>query len=134
MFEVAVQAEFSAAHAIRIGATLEPVHGHNWHITATIAGPSLDRNGLLLDFHLVEAHLREIAALYDNANLNELEPFRSTLNPTAENVARHIADELARRLEDRLPPGAAITSVRITEAPGCAATYYPSARMPQKQA
>lgn len=126
MFTIAVQAGFSAAHAISIGGRLEPVHGHNWLITATLAGPALDGDGLLLDFHLVERHLREIAAAYHNGNLNDHEPFRAGLNPTAENVARHFADELARRLDGKLPPESAITSIRITEAPGCAATYYPT--------
>lgn len=126
MFEINVQAEFSAAHAIRIGGELEPVHGHNWHITASIAGDELDSDGLLVDFHLVERQLREIASFYHNGNLNDLEPF-GTLNPSAENVARHIGEELWRRLAGRMPRGARLTSLRITEAPGCAAIYYPPA-------
>ncbi|QYU66529.1 6-carboxytetrahydropterin synthase [Leptolyngbya sp. 15MV] len=54
MYEIDVQAEFSAAHAIRIAGIVEPLHGHNWHVTATVVGPELDADGLLCDFHTIE--------------------------------------------------------------------------------
>jgi 6-pyruvoyltetrahydropterin/6-carboxytetrahydropterin synthase len=130
VFQIEVQADFSAAHALVIGGGLEPVHGHNWHITATLRGARLDDDGLLVDFHMVERHLRDIAAAFHNGNLNDQRPFRGgepgALNPSAENVARHIAEELSGRIAGKLPPGIALVSVRITEAPGCAATYYPA--------
>lgn len=122
MFELSVQAEFCAAHAILIAGQREPVHGHNWRITASIAGPSLDADGLLCDFHLVEAALREVIGPYHNADLNRVAPF-TDVNPTAENVAKHIADGLSARLAGRLPPGAGVAEVSVTEAPGCSATY-----------
>ena len=122
MYELSVRAEFCAAHAIVIAGQREPVHGHNWRVTATVAGNGLDADGLLCDFHLVEAALREVIGPYHNADLNRVAPF-TDVNPTAENVAKHIADGLAARLEGRLPPGAAVVSVSVTEAPGCTATY-----------
>lgn len=124
MYELTIQAEFSAAHAIRIRGEVEPLHGHNWHVTATFAGRELDADGLLCDFHVLERTLRAIAGELDNRNLNELPPFAAGTNPTAELVARHLADELLRRL-----PGDArvtLTGVTVTEAPGCAATYRPT--------
>ena len=45
MFEVSVEAMFCAAHALTIGGDREPVHGHNWHVSATVAGPALDQDG-----------------------------------------------------------------------------------------
>jgi 6-pyruvoyltetrahydropterin/6-carboxytetrahydropterin synthase len=125
VFEVSVQTEFAAAHAIVIGATREPLHGHNWHVTVTLAGPRLDSEGLLCDFHLVESSLRDLTSRYHNRNLNDLPPFDGPVNPTAENIARQIADDLSRAVSGRLPAGVRLTSVRITEAPGCAATYRP---------
>ncbi len=124
MFELSVQAEFCAAHAIVMAGQREAVHGHNWRVTATVAGPSLDADGLLCDFHLVEAVLREVIGPYHNADLNRVPPF-TDVNPTAENVAKHIADTLAARLGGRLPPGAGVAWVRVTEAPGCSTTYRP---------
>jgi len=128
MFEVSVQTEFAAAHAILLGGVREPVHGHNWHITATIAGPALDAEGLLCDFHLVESALLAITGRFKNQNLNDHPPFTQTLNPSAENLAFHIADELSGALAGRLPSGVSVASVRVTEAPGCAATYRPPPR------
>lgn len=122
MFELSVQAVFCAAHAILLQGQREVVHGHNWHITATITGDQLDSEGLLCDFHLVERALREVIGPYHNADLNRVPPFVD-VNPTAENVARHIADALAARLDPSLVPRAGVASVRVTEAPGCAITF-----------
>ena len=127
MFEITVTTEFAAAHAILMGGQREPLHGHNWHVTVTLSGPALDSEGLLCDFHLVESSLRDLTSRFHNRNLNDLPPFHTSLNPSAENVALHIADELSRALNGRLPRGVHISSVRVTEAPGCAAIYRPPA-------
>lgn len=120
MFELSIESRFSAAHAIRLGGAVEPLHGHDWLVTLTIAGETLDEDGLLCDFHTIEEALRSITARFHNRSLNETTPF-NTLNPTAEHVAKHIADALA----PMMPSEARIQSVRVTEAPGCAATYKP---------
>lgn len=125
MFEIAVQTEFAAAHAIVIGGHREALHGHNWQVTATLHGDHLDSEGLLCDFHLVETSVREIAGRLHNRSLNEIPPFSERVNPSAENVARYFADELSVALNGRLPGGVRVASVRVTEAPGCAATYRP---------
>ncbi|MBX3364067.1 MAG: 6-carboxytetrahydropterin synthase [Phycisphaeraceae bacterium] len=122
MFQIAVQTEFCAAHALTIAGLVEPVHGHNWRVTAVIAGDALDADGLLCDFHTVEAVLRDITAAWNNRNLNDSEAFNRT-SPTAENVAKVIADSLAERLNGSLAPHAWVASVSVTEAPGCVATY-----------
>ena len=123
MFELSVQAEFAAAHAIILQGQRETVHGHNWHVTATVSGTQLDAEGLLCDFHLVERTLREVIGPYHNNDLNRVPPF-DDVNPTAENVARHIAGALSERLDRQLAPRAGVASVRVTEAPGCAITYW----------
>ncbi len=120
MYELTVETEFCAAHAIVIGGVREPLHGHNWRVTASIEGPALDADGLLCDFHAVEHALRSITTIFANTDLNAAPPFDS-LNPTAEHVARHIAERLAGALD--LPTGARVSAVRVTEASGCAATY-----------
>lgn len=126
MFEITVQAGFNAQHAILIGGEREPQHGHDWLVEATIAGPTLDAEGLLCDFHAVEAALRAIVEPWIHGDLNLAEAFRGrTLEPTAENVALVIAAELERALEGRLPEGAGVSRVAVTEAPRCVATYLP---------
>ncbi len=122
MYEIRVEHEFAAAHALSISGAREPVHGHNWRVTAVIAGAALDDDGLLADFHTIEHALHETCAPFHNANLNERAPF-DRVNPTAELVAKHIADTLADQLDDALAPHARVHSVAITEAPRCRAIY-----------
>lgn len=124
MYELEVQGEFCAAHAIVIAGAREPVHGHNWRVTLTVTGPTLDAHGLLCDFHAVEAALAETTRPFANADLNATPPF-DRVNPTAEAVARHVAEGVASRLAGLLPSGARVSACRVTEAPGCAATYRP---------
>lgn len=126
MFEITVEAAFCAAHAIVIGGIAEPVHGHNFRVTATIGGPRLDAEGLLCDFHAVERALDSILAPLRNQDLNRTPPF-DRINPTAERIAEHIAGSLTVALAGSLPPGARVVSVRVTEAEGCAATCRPEA-------
>lgn len=122
MFTITVQTEFCAAHTISIAGNPEPVHGHNWHVTAAVEAQTLDNDGFVCDFHTVEDTLHDITAPFVNNNLNTTPPF-DTLNPTAELIAKHIADELASRLDEPLAPNARVAWVSITEAPGCVATY-----------
>lgn len=100
----------------------EPMHGHNWRVTAVVRGARLDADGLLCDFHLVEATLRDVVAPLHNRSLNEVAPF-DALNPTAEHVAGHIGQRLAAGLAGRLPAGVGVERVSVTEAPGCRATW-----------
>ena len=122
MFTIQVTHEFCAAHTISILGTQEPIHGHNFVTVATISGDTLDADGLLCDFHTVHAILVEICNPFTNNNFNAISPF-DILNPSAENIAKYIADQLADRLDQSLAPAAKVHAVSITEAPGCIATY-----------
>jgi len=123
MFELTVETRFAAAHAISIAGTPEPLHGHNWHVTAQVRGEKLDSDGLVCDFHTVQEMLGEIVSPFHNNNLNTTPPFDRT-NPTAELLASYIATRLSASLDEALAPHAKVHSVRVTEADGCAATYY----------
>ena len=101
---------------------MQEAHGRKMVLVCT--GPSLDDNGLLCDFHAVESALHDICAPLNNTSLNEHQLFDG-VNPSAENVARLIGNRLADQLRPVLPTGTGVTAVRVTEAPGCAATYRP---------
>lgn len=122
MYEISIGHEFCAAHALSIIGHRETLHGHNFRVTAVIAGDTLDDDGLLCDFHTVHDQLLELCKPYENANLHDHPPF-DKLNPTAEHIAKVIADGLADRLDEALAPAARVHRVTVTEAPGCAATY-----------
>jgi 6-pyruvoyltetrahydropterin/6-carboxytetrahydropterin synthase len=89
-------------------------------VVAEVAGPALDPDGMLVDFHAVEANLDRILGRLHNRNLNDTAPF-DRVNPTAELVARHVAEALA----PSLPGGVRLRAVSVREAPGCTATYAP---------
>lgn len=121
MYELEIRRRFSAAHAISMRGVREPVHGHDWEVTVTVGGERLDDDGLLCDFHAIERGIDAIVRPMDSRHLNETPPF-DRVNPTAEHVAKFIADTLA----PTLPSGVRLSSVRVTEAPGCAARFMPA--------
>lgn len=124
MFEVTVGGWFAAAHQLRLAdGALEPLHGHNWRIWVTFDGRQLDGMEVLVDFTQAKPALDAVLVAMHDRNLNDLEPFQ-TCNPTAENVAAHIADAL----EVPLAKGVRIYCVAVEEAPGCVARYYPQGR------
>lgn len=125
-FALEVETEFCAAHAIVIGGVRESLHGHNWRVVVSVGGPGLDGEELLCDFHAVERMLAAAVAPFRDRNLNDTAPF-DRVNPTAEAVARHIADALETGLA-RVAPGVRLEWVRVTEAPRCTAIVRRGAR------
>ena len=120
MYELSVEREFRAHHALVIQGEREVSHDHIWRVTLVVRGEQLDDDGLLCDFHDLERALDALLAPYQEADLNTTPPF-DTINPTAECVARHIGEAMAVRME----ANTTVDSVSVTEAPGCAATYFP---------
>ncbi len=99
MYEVTIRKSFSAAHLLReIGGKCETLHGHNFSVEVSIAGESLDDEGLLIDFRLLKRWTDEVLEGLDHKYLNELECF-SGLNPSSENVARYLHERLSERTE-----------------------------------
>lgn len=122
MFELTVDREFCAAHAIRVAGVVEPVHGHNWRVTVCVGSASLDDDGLVCDFHALERALDEIIAPWRNADLNAAIAFASR-NPTAEVVAQAIGERLDSWTRSVCREGVRTLWARVTEAPGCAAVW-----------
>src|SRR4051812_40206725 len=112
MFAIEVQSSFHAAHALRLpDGSLEPSHSHPFNITARLTASNLDAMDTVIDFHIIEQHLQSITAPWQNRDLNQLEPFKSTINPSAERIAEHIA----QRLLQLLPPTVQLKEIRLTE-------------------
>ena len=121
MFEVTIEETFAAGHALRnYKGKCENVHGHNYRCQVSIAGAELNEIGLLVDFVELKKALHAVIDRMDHQWLNELPPF-DKLNPSAENMARFIYEEVAAILP--VPSGAAIQSVRLWETDTCSATY-----------
>lgn len=122
MFEITVEETFAAGHALRnYRGKCENVHGHNYRVQVTLAGEELDAAGLLVDFVEVKQALHAVVDRLDHQFLNDVPPF-DELNPSAENMARHIFEELGKGL----PRGrAAVTAVKLWETDTASATYRP---------
>ena len=100
MFEVSVEQTFAAAHFLRDhGGSCERLHGHNYRVVVTVVGPTLDGNGLLMDFAELKRMVKDMIGRLDHRFLNEIPPF-DVLNPSTENVARHFCDEIGMRLPE----------------------------------
>jgi 6-pyruvoyltetrahydropterin/6-carboxytetrahydropterin synthase len=119
-YAAAVQAVFAASHQLRLpDGALEPMHGHNWTIEVEVRSQNLDTMDCVIDFHELQRQIARIIGPWSSRHLNDVEPFRSGINPSAERVAEVIAGGLS------LPVGVMLAWVRVGEAPGCAATYRP---------
>lgn len=98
MYEVIVKEHFSAAHQLRdISGHCENLHGHNWRVDVFIRAETVNEIGIVIDFEAVEEAVKEIIDRFDHQVLNELSVFQD-LNPSAENIARYIYEELKQRL------------------------------------
>jgi len=124
MYEVSVDESFAAAHNLRnYKGKCEDLHGHNYKVRVVLAGKELDATGLLYDFVHLKQVIRGVISSLDHKYLNELPPF-DRLNPSAENIARHIYDETSKQLRKE-PNGAAVASITVWESDITAATYRP---------
>ena len=119
-FEITAEREFAAAHQLRLyDGSLEPLHGHNWRVRVTVGADQLDAIGVVMDFHEVERLLDAIVQRLHNTHLNEVEPFRSGLNPSTEHVALHVGRNL------QLPASIRLLSVQVWETAVNSALYRP---------
>jgi 6-pyruvoyltetrahydropterin/6-carboxytetrahydropterin synthase len=123
MFEVIVKMDFSSAHGLRhyYGKT-EPLHGHNFRVEVVVSGKRLQNKvKYLTDFVALERVLQTIVKPMDHINLNEYPPFDRE-NPSAENLAFYIGQQLAKRWKE---PGVRIASITVWETENTGARYLP---------
>jgi 6-pyruvoyltetrahydropterin/6-carboxytetrahydropterin synthase len=123
MFEVTIEETFAAGHALRnYRGKCENVHGHNYRCQVTLEGAELDQIGLLVDFVEVKRVVHGVLDRMDHQWLNEFPPF-DVLNPSAENMARYIYEQVSEGLKTR--EGVRVGLVRLWETDTANATYRP---------
>ena len=119
MFTVNVKTSFQASHQLTLpDGSKEPLHSHNWIISACVGSDILNNIGVVMDFHQLKSVLDKITSEFNNISLNRVDYFRRN-NPTAENVARYIY----QKLELILPKGLELQSIRVEEEAGFLAEF-----------
>lgn len=120
MYELSVKMRFSAAHHLAgYAGKCAAHHGHNWDVEVFVAGKRLNALGMLTDFRTLKDEVRRCLEAMDHLDLNELPAFKR-VNPTSENIARHLFDALSRRINTR---GCRIAAVCVCESPETRACY-----------
>jgi 6-pyruvoyltetrahydropterin/6-carboxytetrahydropterin synthase len=123
MFEVTIEQTFAAGHALRnYHGKCENVHGHNYRCQLTVEGSQLDDAGLLMDFVLLKKALQSVIDRLDHQWLNDFPPF-DELNPSAENIAKYIYDEVQKGI--RAGTDVRLGCVKLWETDTSSATYRP---------
>jgi 6-pyruvoyltetrahydropterin/6-carboxytetrahydropterin synthase len=119
MWTLSVETHFWASHQLTLpDGSKEPVHSHNFSVTADVGAEKVGNMGLVMDFHRLKAMLDSIVAEFDNRALDRIGYFQKN-NPTAENVAKYVYE----KLKSKLPEDVKLEAVRITEEPGCSAKF-----------
>jgi 6-pyruvoyltetrahydropterin/6-carboxytetrahydropterin synthase len=119
MFEATVRDTIASAHQLPgYDGPCKNMHGHTWKVEMTVVGDSLNEVGLLADFKVLKATLKEVLKPLDHVVLNELPAFKG-LNPSTENLARHIY----RTLKNLCAP-LQLKQVQVWESDTASVIYY----------
>lgn len=121
IWRLTVRSEFCASHALRhYEGKCESMHGHNFAVEMVAEGDRLTGDTeIVLDFKVLKRELNAVLDTLDHKNLNDVPPFDS-VNPSSENLSRHIWQQLAPRLA---PYGVRLHAVTVSEKAAQSATY-----------
>jgi 6-pyruvoyltetrahydropterin/6-carboxytetrahydropterin synthase len=124
MYRVSKQLWFCAAHQVRLSEDrCEALHGHNYRVVVHAEARELDRISYVIDFAELKKAAVDVCARFDHLNINEIEPFREgERNPTAEQLARYLCEQLGRRFDDGR---VRIAKVEVWETDNNRAEYAP---------
>jgi 6-pyruvoyltetrahydropterin/6-carboxytetrahydropterin synthase len=133
MFRVSREIDFCYGHRLLdYRGKCQHLHGHNGRVVITLETSGLDDRGMVLDF----SDIKRVISAWIDENLDHRMILRRddpavpaleklgepvyviNANPTAENIAKLIADYA-------LSQGYPVVEVRLWETPRCYATYCP---------
>ena len=119
MFEVSVRDHIASAHQLHgYDGPCKDMHGHTWKVEVVVCGDILDKVGLLTDFKILKSKLKQVLMPLDHVVLNDLPAFKD-LNPSTENLARHIY----RALSTAYTP-LKLKQVQVWESDTASVIYY----------
>ncbi len=119
MFTISVETHFQASHQLILpDGSKEPLHSHDWVVTAAVSSEKLDDMGVVMDFRTLREMVLNATGELDNTVLGDVEHFRQN-NPSAENVSIYVYG----KLRVGLPEGVELQSIEVVEEPGCSAKF-----------
>jgi 6-pyruvoyltetrahydropterin/6-carboxytetrahydropterin synthase len=122
MYTLRVEADFAAAHFLsHYRGKCEKLHGHNYRVRLLVRGAVPGEGGMLADFGLMRDCLKEVTALLDHRNLNDIEVFQN--DPSAERIARYVFEEVLARFPLRGLDPELLWAVDVFETPLSMARY-----------
>jgi 6-pyruvoyltetrahydropterin/6-carboxytetrahydropterin synthase len=109
-FTLTTQLEFAAAHRLRgYDGNCARLHGHNWKVEISLTGSQLNEVGMLIDFKEIKRTGKQVLTRLDHYYLNDIPPFDAELNPTAENIAFYLFQQLGEALNNERIRVSAVT-------------------------
>jgi 6-pyruvoyltetrahydropterin/6-carboxytetrahydropterin synthase len=122
MYEVSVEKHFDAAHYLRdYQGKCESLHGHRYQVVVKVKASKANEIGLAFDFTVLKQHLSDILSRFDHICLNDVPPF-DKINPSSENIASTIYDELEPRLAGA---PVSLSCIEVWESPDSWVAYSP---------
>jgi len=122
MYQISVKQHFDAAHFLRgYHGKCEALHGHSFQVVVKVKSSRVDDIGIAYDFTELKQHLADVLSRFDHTCLNDVPPF-NTINPSSENIASTIYDELQTKLATA---PVSISCVEVWESPQSGAAYSP---------
>ena len=106
---------FDSAHYLELDypSSCGNLHGHRWEVVVMIEAEELDKNGMIVDF----SEIKKVIKGLDHQLLNDILGF----NPTAENLARYLWEEINLLLTKKSLKGR--VWVAVYESPDASVTY-----------
>ena len=122
MYQISVERDFDAAHYLRgYQGKCEALHGHRFRVVAKVRASVVNDIGLAYDFTELKRHLGDVLSRFDHTCLNDIPSF-DEINPSSENIASTIYDELKLKLSGT---PVSISYVEVWESPQSGVAYSP---------
>jgi 6-pyruvoyltetrahydropterin/6-carboxytetrahydropterin synthase len=121
VFEICVEAQFSAAHSLSgYQGNCAQLHGHNWIVEVSVKCLELNNIGIGIDFRDIKQAIKNVSNDLDHSYLNEHPEFKDT-NPSSENIARFLYRQLGEKINS---VNVKVSKVKVSETRSAGAYYW----------